>query len=127
LDALDLSRSVVRRLPQGQVVNVEVYAFEPQRIVDEWLFKVATSPFHVLVTDRFRELVAQHGLTGFFFQPVWDSEHEPFRPTPGPAEMLTRPEVYGPHGFVPNLRDHWPPEWKEEARRMKQPRSSNPA
>ena len=119
IEALDEPRSQITRFDDGRVSGIETYAFVESQVADEWLFKVATFPYLVLVTDRFRDLVMRSGLTGFHFQPVWDSEHRPFRPTPGKAEMLTRPEIYGPDGFVPNMREYWPAEWKEQARQMK--------
>jgi hypothetical protein len=119
LDALDVSNSVIRSFPDGSTWEVEQYAFEPSVVADELLFKVSTAPYDVLVTDRFRALVIENGLTGFYFQPVWDSEHKPFRPLASGDEMLKRPEIYGPEGFVPNLEEYWPPEWKEQARQVK--------
>ncbi len=119
IDALDAGKSEIRTLPNGSVMNIETYAFKPDAVADEWLFKVTQHPHHVLATDRFRALIEAEALTGMFFQPMWDSEHAPFRPTPGRAEMLTRPEIYGPEGFVTNVKEHWPPGWKEQERRMK--------
>lgn len=119
LDALDLSQASIRHLPHGPVWSIEKYAFRPSVVADEWLFKVSTATNPVLVTDRFRSLVESEGLTGFFFQPVWDSEHRPFRPTANREDILTRPEIYGPEGFVTNLEEYWPPEWKEQARQIK--------
>jgi len=91
IDALNVSKAHIRTLPSGRVLDIDTYAFKSEVVSDEWLFKVVQHPFSVLVTDRFRELVAAQGLTGCFFQPVWDSEHAPFKPVPGRAEILTRP------------------------------------
>jgi hypothetical protein len=119
LDALDLAQSEIRHFAHGPVWNVETYAFRISAVADEWLFKVANAPYDVLVTDRFRDLVQHRGLTGFYFQPVWDSEHKPFRIFAGREYIRTRPEVFGPEGFVTNYAEFWPPEWKEQARHLK--------
>jgi hypothetical protein len=119
LDALDIADSVIRYFSNGSLWEVERYALKPPIVADELLFKVSTAPYDVLVTDRFRTAVVDNGLTGFHFQPVWDSEHRPFRPVVSGDEMFERPEIYGPEGFVPNLQEYWPPEWKEQARQLK--------
>lgn len=119
IDVLDVSKAHVRTLPNGRVLDIDTYAFKEELVSDQWLFKVVQHPFSVFATDRFRELVKVENLTGFFFQPVWDSDHAPFKPIPGRAEILTRPEIYGPEGFVPNVQELWPDEWKQRAREMK--------
>jgi hypothetical protein len=119
LDVMDMKQSEVTKFPDGRVSGVEIYAFQEASVRDEWLFKVLTHPYRVLVTDRFRTAVVDNGLSGFHFQPVWDSEHRPFRPAATGEQMLERPEIYGPEGFVPNLEEYWPPEWKEHARQLK--------
>lgn len=118
VDGLDLSKTKMRTLPNGKVLSIDIYAFKDEAVADLWLFKITQHPFHILATDLFRELVDAEQLTGMFFQPVWDSEHAPFRPIPNPAEIITRPEVYGPEGFVTNLKEYWPPEWKAQARKL---------
>lgn len=118
VDALDLDKSVIRTLPNGKVLNIDTYAFRWEAIEREWLFKVPQHPYRVLCSERFRSVAASEQLTGLFFQPLWDSGHEPFRPAPSPAEMIARPEIYGPEGFVDNMREYWPPEWKERARKI---------
>lgn len=119
LDAVDLIRSSVGYFPDGRVSDIEKYAFRESVVADEWLFKVTTAPYDVLVTERFRSLVISEQLTGFYFQPVWDSEHKPFGALAGRKEIATRPEVFGPDGFVPDREEFWPAEWKEQAKRIK--------
>jgi hypothetical protein len=119
LNALDVPKSAIRYFSNGSLWEVERYALQPSVVADELLFKVSTAPYDVLVTERFRAVVVENGLTGFHFQPVWDSEHRPFRPVASGEEMLKRPEIYGPEGFVPNLEEYWPPHWKEQGRQLK--------
>jgi len=118
-DVLDLSAASVTRGPDGTVRSIEASAFRPSAVRDEYIFRVPGAPNSIFVTDGFRALADQRGLTGLFYQPVWDSEHAPFKPIPGRAEILTRPEIYGPVGFVPNVQELWPDEWKQRAREMK--------
>lgn len=118
-DVLDVSASTVTYRPDGTVAGIHKFAFKPGVVADEWLFKLPGAPNFVFVTDRFRELVERERLPGLFFQPVWDDAHAPFTPIPDRAEVLTRPEIYGPEGFVPNVTELWPPEWKQKAREMK--------
>jgi hypothetical protein len=116
VDALDEAQSILCRLPDGKVIGIDGYALRPDLIVQEWMFKVSTAPFDVLVTERFRSLVEDNSLTGLHFQPVWDSKHAPFRKLPGRDYIRTRPEIYGPNGFVTNYTEFWPPEWREVAK-----------
>ncbi len=119
LDALDVPKASVTYFPDGRVSGIEAFAFKLSVIADEWLFKVSLFPYRVLVTDRFRSLVEREGLTGFHFQPIWDSDHKPFRAWPGREDIRSRPDVFGPDGFVTNYKEFWPPEWKEQARQTK--------
>ena len=125
VDAVDPTMAAVRRFPDGRVADIEEYAFVAEVVAREWLFKVSTATFDVLATDRLRELVLDHALTGFHFQPVWDSGHKPFRVFPGRDHIRSRPEVFGPDGFVANYSEFWPAEWKELARQRK--REARPA
>jgi hypothetical protein len=119
LDAVDLSGSAVGYFPDGRVSDVEKYALRESVVADEWLFKASVAPYDVLVTERFRSLVTREKLTGIYFQPVWDSAHKPFSAFAGRKEIATRPEVFGPKGFVPDREEFWPVEWKEEAEELK--------
>jgi hypothetical protein len=120
VDALDEERSVIRRLPTNpDAMTVKAYALRPEAVAQQWIFKVPQAPFDVLVTERFRSLVEDNGLTGLYFQPVWDGEHAPFLAAPGRDYIRTRPEIYGPDGFVTNYAEFWPPEWHEAAKRAK--------
>jgi hypothetical protein len=118
-EVLDVDASKVSRLPDGKVREIEEFAFRPPAVADEWLFKLSASPGSVFATDRFRDCVEREGLTGLFFQPVWDSEHAPFKPIPDRGDIIKRPEIYGPKGFVPNVKELWPPEWKKHTQRIK--------
>ena len=120
VDALDEEHSGIRRLPTNpKVMTIDAYALHLEAIAQQWIFKVPQAPYDVLVTERFRSLVQDSGLTGLYFQPVWDSEHAPFLAAPGRDYIRTRPEIYGPDGFVTNYAEFWPPEWHEAAKRTK--------
>lgn len=118
-DVLDTSASSMTLRRDGSVSAIDQYAFKPSAVAGEMLFKVSGAPNSIFVTDRFRSLAEGQGLTGLFYQPVWDSEHAPFKPIPDRREITKRPEIYGPEGFVLNVQELWPSEWKDRARQMK--------
>jgi hypothetical protein len=118
VDALDEERSVITRLPTNpNAITIDAYALRPEAVAQEWMFKIRKAPYDVLVTERFRSLVEDNGLTGLYFQPVWDSGHAPFLAAPNREYIRTRPEIYGPEGFVTNYAEFWPAEWHEAAKR----------
>lgn len=119
LDSLDLSETKISYLPNGLVWGIDEYAFKLSTIANEWLFKVPQKTYDCLATDQFRSLVEKENLTGFYFQPMWDSEHKPFPGRFNRKNMLERPEIFGPEGFVPNAKEYWPPEWKNLAKELK--------
>jgi hypothetical protein len=79
VDALDEAKSDVRRFADGKrVMRIASYAFKPEVIRDQFLFTLPQQPgSDRLVTDRFIDLVHEHGLTGFWFQRLWSSERGP--------------------------------------------------
>jgi len=81
---------------------------------------VATRPYGMFCTDTFVDFVKDCGWEGFYFKPVWDSEHEPFPVRPNRKGIAARPEIYGPEGFVRGFESSWPDEWKEKAKRDKE-------
>jgi hypothetical protein len=123
-DSLDLDRSVIEYFSHGPIRAVDTFAFYETRLKNELLFKIRQYPYDVLATDDFRSFAEQHDLTGLYFQPVWDSNHEPFRAAPDKRYVQTRPDVFGPEGFVTNYRECWPEEWVQEAARLKVKMSS---
>jgi hypothetical protein len=76
VDALDETRTEFYRFPSsGRIGGVERYAFKPEAVRDQWLFKTPQlRTGFVFVTDRFVELVKTAGLTGFEFTLVWSDE-----------------------------------------------------
>ena len=75
VDALDEANTEILRFPSGRISKIERYAFKPEAVRDQWLFKIPQrkSGF-AFVTDRFVELVKSSGLTGFKFRPLWSDE-----------------------------------------------------
>ena len=70
VDVLDEAKSKIENM--GTVVEVDEFAFHPQRLRDQLIFKIPQRPdSYNLVTDRFVELVRQHRLTGFKFRLLW--------------------------------------------------------
>ena len=73
-DSLDRDRSEYDYYSSGtgRIMSVEDYVFDPARVADETIFKLAILPRGFeYVTDRFRHRVEQAGLTGFRWAPVW--------------------------------------------------------
>ncbi|MDR6553771.1 imm11 family protein [Paenibacillus qinlingensis] len=78
LDCLDLNKAIVVRDEEYNIVTaIKKYAFQEQLVKDEVIFKL---PYfrgtHYFVTEKFRDAVIEHGLTGFEFEEVWNSEEE---------------------------------------------------
>jgi|GEM_PF-5634149 len=112
VDAIDPANATIRILPSGRVQKIPVFAFIPEMLESQWLFKVSTHPYDVLCTDQFVDAVTEHGWSGFHAQPVWDSEVKPFPWGPTTREVAQRPEVFGPNGFVTGFEDAWPDDWR---------------
>ena len=59
----------------GRVMSIEKYAFKPEIIKDNHIFKIVEFPkSEVFVSDEFKQKVEEAGLKGFKFELVWDSE-----------------------------------------------------
>lgn len=75
IDAVDIDASEVVRYPDGGLSRIVRYVFKPEVVRDQWIFKVPQQPKgFAFVTDRFVDLVKQHGLTGFGFKLLWADE-----------------------------------------------------
>lgn len=85
IDALDLDNCEIVRYPDGGISRITRYAFRPDRVADEWIFKVPQKPSLTFVTDRFVNLVHEHGLTGFAFERLWSAPEHPMPLAPKPA------------------------------------------
>ena len=77
VDALDVANSKLIYFPStpGKVMAIDGYEFKPEAVRDQWLFTLPQRPgCNRCVTDRFVDLVRQHGLTGFEFTLLWSDE-----------------------------------------------------
>jgi hypothetical protein len=79
VDALDDEAAQIWRFPSsGRIGQIERYAFKPAAVRDQLLFKIPQQPGgFAFCTDRFVDLVKQHGLTGFGFEQVWSDQTQP--------------------------------------------------
>jgi hypothetical protein len=75
IDAVDLDASEIVRYPDGGLSRIKRYAFKPQAVRDQLLFKIPQRPkLFAFCTDRFVKLVQDAKLTGFGFEKVWSDE-----------------------------------------------------
>jgi hypothetical protein len=69
LDCLDETRSEVERLPDGHIIFIDRYVFREDCLGDTPMFKLPQlSLTQVLVSERFKSAVEEHGLEGLIFQ-----------------------------------------------------------
>jgi len=76
VDGLDEGRSEIRYFSSGNLDRITRHVFKPERVQDQWIFKIPQTPRRAFVTDRFVERVRQAGLSGFDFELVWSDEQE---------------------------------------------------
>ncbi|SDW88409.1 hypothetical protein SAMN05444487_107101 [Marininema mesophilum] len=77
IDAIDYNHSVLKELSSGLRVGFKKYAFHPERLLGQHIFKVyldSRPHLNVLVSDEFKNRVEARFLTGFRFEKVWDSD-----------------------------------------------------
>lgn len=73
VDALNVSESELFYIEDGVVFEVMSHVFRPEVIADQLIFKLPQITHrNEYVTERFVDLVTQHGLTGFSFWKVWE-------------------------------------------------------
>ena len=113
VDALDESLSEIKRLPSGHISPIRIHVFKPELVPKNRLFMLKTRPYDLLCSDEFVDKVSEFDWKGFMFEPVWDSNFEPFPDGPYRRELLARPEIYGPDGIVKGYEGSWPEEWKK--------------
>ena len=113
VDALDESRSEITRLETGRILEIRIHAFNPDLVPKDRLFMLKVRPYDLLCSDDFVEKVSGYGWEGFIFEPVWDSNFDPFPAGPYRRELLARPDIYGPRGIVKGYEGSWPEEWKK--------------
>ncbi|WP_336784642.1 imm11 family protein [Paenibacillus sp. MMO-177] len=76
VDAINHEQSVEKTLSSGTFIGYESYAFHPERLQGEFIFKIPQQlSTKVFVTDAFKSLVESHRLKGFVFHEVFSSEH----------------------------------------------------
>jgi hypothetical protein len=79
IDALDENASEIVYFPgpQRKVLRLVKVVFKPRMLEGELMFRIPQrSSADVFVTERFVQLVEQHGLVGFNLKQVWDSESD---------------------------------------------------
>lgn len=78
IDAIDYNKAVFEKLSTGLIIGFEKYAFLPNIVEGQIIFKTYLNQrLHsstVLVSDEFRNAVLESDLKGFEFVEVWDSE-----------------------------------------------------
>ncbi|EJO5347965.1 MULTISPECIES: imm11 family protein [Clostridium] len=77
-DCVDYEKAeVVRFKNSDKIMMFDKYAFKPESIKNEHIFKISEySKVSVLVSNEFKNLVESSGLEGFAFIEVWDSEKD---------------------------------------------------
>ncbi|WP_292147066.1 DUF1629 domain-containing protein [Mesorhizobium sp.] len=73
IDALDEARSRIVRFDDGDILAIESYAFDAEKIGTAELFKLPMRASPVFVNDVFVERVRKAGLRNVSFEPVWTS------------------------------------------------------
>ncbi|AUS09236.1 hypothetical protein C1X05_10660 [Laceyella sacchari] len=77
IDAIDYHHAVIRQLSTGLKVGFERYAFIPEKVKNEHVFRIWLDDrigSMVFVSDEFKEAVESKGLVGFQFTEVWNSK-----------------------------------------------------
>jgi hypothetical protein len=73
IDALDEARSRIVRFDDGDILAIERYAFDGEKIGTAEVFKLPMRASPVFVNDVFVERVRNAGLRNVSFEPVWTS------------------------------------------------------
>ncbi|CDX56793.1 conserved hypothetical protein [Mesorhizobium plurifarium] len=73
IDALDEARSRIVRFDDGDILAIERYAFDAEKIGGAEVFKLPMRASPVFVNDVFVERVRNAGLRNVSFEPVWTS------------------------------------------------------
>jgi hypothetical protein len=73
VDALDESRSILKRFSDGGVMRIVEPHFKREALEDAHIFKVSQLRTVVFVDDAFVERVLNAELKGFLFEKVWTS------------------------------------------------------
>lgn len=75
LDALNLEQSEIIRFSTGRIMDIRRYEFFAEKLEgDPGIFKLAATPLlRVFVTEKFKQMVNNYGLTGFQFKLLWSA------------------------------------------------------
>lgn len=79
IEGLDFQKAVLERHEQyTQIIkDITKYAFDLNAVKDYAIFKLPEfKKTRIFVTDHFKNAVEEHGLTGFEFTLLWDSEED---------------------------------------------------
>ena len=74
IDALDQQRSSLTRFSDGGVWDVMHYELRPELLHGMDVFRLQHQRARLFVSDRFKAIADDYGLTGFVFQEIWSSE-----------------------------------------------------
>ena len=86
-DALDLQKSKVSRNEiSDRIRDIHQYAFIPEKINNQIIFKMSFNPARIYVTDTFVQKVREHQLTGLKFKQIWSSDFDPNYSPPNPYD-----------------------------------------
>lgn len=74
LDCLDISRSEIERFEAtGNIKRIINHVFDPKCIGEHHIFRIPERRLsQVFVTDRFKEVVEEHQLSGMRFEERWE-------------------------------------------------------
>ncbi|TPI51590.1 hypothetical protein FJ417_27940 [Mesorhizobium sp. B3-1-7] len=73
IDALDEARSQIVRFEDGDILAIERYAFDAEKIGTAEVFKLPMRASPVFVNEVFVERVRKAGLHNVSFEPLWTS------------------------------------------------------
>jgi len=81
IDALDLERSELGRLPNNQIIRVKRHVFVSEHIQGARVFKIPQLPLQaVYVTGEIAKAIERSGLRGVGFRQVWEEMPKPAVP-----------------------------------------------
>ena len=77
IDCFDRNKSEYLQFSDGRVYGITKISFIKSKIENEHIFKIKDLKLgSFFVSDEFKKRVEEYGLTGFYFELVWDSEVE---------------------------------------------------
>lgn len=74
IDALDRARSALKRFSDGGSSDMLRYELDGSLLRGMDVFRLKHRRARALVSDCFKALAEQHGLTGFVFKEIWSSD-----------------------------------------------------